>query len=213
MPKIIIVRHGQSQANASGRSGNAGTWLTQQGQGDASRAARGILREHGHRPLAVVSSPYRRARQTAAPLARALGVKVQVQPGVHERDLGHLVHVPADQWANEPGYLKPGTTQVDPDYKPKNGESLKDVQKRAVAGLHDAIRKNPGKDIVLFTHGHTARALEAHLKGTWEGGVNWKNGEHRSYDYDKPVTVSEIVEALIEGCEPRVLLGISTECV
>lgn len=207
MPTIIIVRHGQSEANASGRSGNAGTWLTQQGQGDASRAARNIIREHGHRDLAVVSSPYRRARQTAAPLARALGVKVQVQPGVHERDLGHLVHVPADRWADEPGYLKPGTMQVDPDYKPKNGESLKDVQKRAVKGLHDAIRKNPGKAIVLFTHGHTARALEAHLRGTWEGGSNWKNGEHRTFEYSPAKTVAEIVEALVCGAAARSLLG------
>lgn len=207
MPKIIIVRHGQSEANATGRSGNAGTWLTQQGQGDASRAARNILREHDPNKMVVVSSPYRRARQTAAPLARALGQKVQVQPGVHERDLGHLVHVPADQWANEPGYLKPGTAQVDPDYKPKNGESLKDVQKRAVRGLHDAIRKNPGKDIVLFTHGHTARALEAHLRGTWEGGSNWKNGEHRAFDYSPAKTVAEMVDALIEGSSVSFLLG------
>lgn len=198
MPKIILVRHGQSKANVAGRSGNAGTMLTQQGQGDASRAARNILREHGRGNFAVISSSYRRARHTAKPLARALGVKVQVQDGVHERDLGTLKHVDASTWGLLPGYYMPGGNALNPDFRPPHGESLRDVQRRAVPALHDAIRKNPGKDLVIFTHGHTARALEAHLRGTWKGTSNWQNGEHRAFDYEpRPVEEESRAAALI----------------
>jgi len=215
MPTVVIVRHGQSRANVAGKAGSSGTWLTQQGRGDASRAARNILRdqqgdlstsvarqilrEHGHRKFAVISSSFRRAKQTAAPLARALGVKIQIQPGVHERNLGVLRHQDVSTWQNEPGYFtRPGEMQLNPDYKPKHGESLRDVQKRAVAGLHDAIQRNPGKDLVLFTHGHTARALEARIRGSWKGLTNWKNGEHRTFEYE-PKMIENTVESTLRG--------------
>jgi probable phosphoglycerate mutase len=165
-------------------------------RGDLSTSvAKKIMSEHGHN-LAVVSSSFRRARQTARPLAKALNVRVHVQAGVHERDLGELKHKDASTWQDHPGYMRGNS--VNPDFKPKGGESLQDVQSRAVTGLHAAMKKNPGKDLVVFTHGHTARALEAHFKGTWKGGRNWENGEHRAFDYD-PSKKGSRADSMIQG--------------
>ncbi len=53
----------------------------------------------GERVDHVVSSPLRRARETAAPLARALGVEVEVVDGLAEVDRHEARYVPAEELA------------------------------------------------------------------------------------------------------------------
>lgn len=84
---MILLRHGQSQFNlhfgATRRDpGVIDAPLTALGREQAATAAR----ELAHLPIArIVTSPYTRALQTAAPLAAALDVPVVVNPIVRER--------------------------------------------------------------------------------------------------------------------------------
>lgn len=84
---MILLRHGQSEFNlhftATRRDpGVIDARLTELGHAQAADAARRLAGEGVRR---IISSPYTRALQTAAPLARALGVPVLINPLVRER--------------------------------------------------------------------------------------------------------------------------------
>ena len=84
---MILLRHGQSEFNlhftATRRDpGIIDPRLTELGHLQAEAAA---TRLAGERITRIITSPYTRALQTAAPLARAFGATVLVNPIVRER--------------------------------------------------------------------------------------------------------------------------------
>jgi glucosyl-3-phosphoglycerate phosphatase len=86
-PAMILLRHGQSEFNlhftATRRDpGIVDPRLTELGHLQAIEAARGLA---GERITRIIVSPYTRALQTAAPIARSLRLKVLVNPVVRER--------------------------------------------------------------------------------------------------------------------------------
>ena len=88
MSRLILVRHGQSAGN---RERIFTTMphelpLTELGYSQARAAARRIA-ELFHARL-VVSSSYLRASETARIIAGALGVPLQLEPNLHEREVG-----------------------------------------------------------------------------------------------------------------------------
>ena len=84
---MILLRHGQSEFNLHfGQSrrdpGVVDPRLTMLGHLQAAEAARQLA---GERIARIISSPYTRALQTVAPIAKALGLAVMVNPIVRER--------------------------------------------------------------------------------------------------------------------------------
>ena len=84
---MILLRHGQSEFNlhftATRRDpGIHDPKLTELGHAQAEAAAETLA---GERISRIIVSPYTRALQTAAPVARRLGVPVFVNPVVRER--------------------------------------------------------------------------------------------------------------------------------
>jgi broad specificity phosphatase PhoE len=84
---MILLRHGQSEFNlhftATRRDpGIIDARLTELGHMQATEAVR-LLADQ--RITRIFASPYTRALQTAAPIAKALGVKVLINPIVRER--------------------------------------------------------------------------------------------------------------------------------
>jgi broad specificity phosphatase PhoE len=84
---MILLRHGQSEFNlhftATRRDpGITDPQLTELGHTQAAAAAMHLA---GERICRIITSPYTRALQTAAPLARAFSVKVVINPLVRER--------------------------------------------------------------------------------------------------------------------------------
>jgi len=84
---MILLRHGQSEFNlhftATRRDpGIVDAPLTELGHAQAHAAAEQLA---GAPIRRIIASPYTRALQTAAPLARALGIPVTVTPVVRER--------------------------------------------------------------------------------------------------------------------------------
>lgn len=84
---MILLRHGQSEFNlhftATRRDpGIPDPGLTELGRRQAEAAAEALA---GERIRRIICSPYTRALQTAAPLARRLDVPVIVSPTVRER--------------------------------------------------------------------------------------------------------------------------------
>src|SRR6185312_7012184 len=84
---MILLRHGQSEFNlhfsATRRDpGIVDPRLTELGHAQAAAAANVLA---GERITRIVVSPYTRALQTAAPLAKAFGVPILINPIVRER--------------------------------------------------------------------------------------------------------------------------------
>ena len=112
---LVLVRHGQSELNAAGRlAGRLDAPLTDLGMVQA-KAVAAALTEFGE-PRAVISSPLRRAHDTAA----AIGLPVVVDERWIELDYGPydglaLDEVPPDIWA---------AWRSDSSWAPPGGESL-----------------------------------------------------------------------------------------
>jgi broad specificity phosphatase PhoE len=84
---MILLRHGQSEFNlrftATRRDpGIEDARLTEYGHHQAETAAQKLASEKISR---IIASPYTRALQTAEPLARRLGLTVEIHPVVRER--------------------------------------------------------------------------------------------------------------------------------
>jgi broad specificity phosphatase PhoE len=84
---MILLRHGQSEFNVHFTvtrrdPGIEDPRLTELGHRQAEQAAAALAKEGIER---IITSPYTRALQTAAPLARMLDVPVLVNPVVRER--------------------------------------------------------------------------------------------------------------------------------
>jgi broad specificity phosphatase PhoE len=131
---IAFARHGQTALNREGRL---------QGRLDAPLSALGVEQAKGLRAFfaaekvaRVVSSPLLRATQTAAAIATAHDVTVEVDERLIELDYGDwdglsLQDVPAAEWA---------AWRADPSFAPPSGESLVDVTARVAAFVDDCAR-------------------------------------------------------------------------
>lgn len=90
MTLLVVVRHGRTEWNVSGRfQGWADPPLDQEGRRQAAHAAQAVVRllsPSGSR--VVVSSDLSRASLTAAPVARALGVGFSTHADLREVDVG-----------------------------------------------------------------------------------------------------------------------------
>lgn len=100
MQKLFLIRHGKPAAVWGEADEDPGLDDAGRAQAEAARDLLLSLPED-QRPLRVVSSPLRRCRETAAPTAAALGVEVEIDPGVGE------IPTPADLTAEDrPGWLR-----------------------------------------------------------------------------------------------------------
>ena len=81
---VLLVRHGKTPTTGKVLPGRApGLHLSDEGRAQAERVAERIA-ELDHRPVAVYASPLERTRETAAPIARALGLRVRTDRGLLE---------------------------------------------------------------------------------------------------------------------------------
>ena len=88
MSKLILVRHGESSGNRDRIFAISphDLPLTELGYAQASEA--GQLIAARFQPELVVSSDMRRASETARVIAGALGLPLQFEPDLHEREIG-----------------------------------------------------------------------------------------------------------------------------
>lgn len=83
MALIHLIRHARPAATWG--DGDPDPGLDEVGAAQAEAVARRLLAlPPSERPVGVVSSPLRRCRETARPLAEALGVTAEIEPGIGE---------------------------------------------------------------------------------------------------------------------------------
>ncbi|MCW2583384.1 MAG: hypothetical protein JWQ53_2174 [Klenkia sp.] len=157
--RLLLVRHGQSEANVALRLDSLppGAPLTQDGQAQA-RALVETLR--GTPVAAVLASRAVRAQQTAAPLAAALGLDVDVRDGLQETFVGDLEGQAGwpvlEEYDRAYGQWFTGA----PEVAPPGGESGHDVLARYLPVVEDVRRTlaaDPHRSVVVVSHGAAIR--------------------------------------------------------
>lgn len=154
--ELILIRHGLPTRvqNASGEPANPP--LSEIGRDQAERMALWLQRERIDR---LYSSPMRRALETAAPLARELGLSVEVEPGAAEYDQHSDTYVPVE-------HLK------ELDYERwrrlMRGEMEDDFvsfSNTVITALERIVIDNPGRRVALTCHGGVINVWTAHVIG------------------------------------------------
>jgi probable phosphoglycerate mutase len=113
---------------------------------------------------AVYASPLERARQTAAPIGRALGKKVVIHNGLLECDFGAWTGASLTSLMKKKEWT---TVQKAPStFRFPNGESFTEMQTRMVSALDDIRSHHPGKVVVCVSHADPIKAAVAHAMGT-----------------------------------------------
>lgn len=161
--RLILVRHAESEGNATRTfTSSPEVPLTEHGREQARRTG-ALLRER-FRPVRLVSSPYRRALQTAELIGERIGLRIEIEGAVREQHFGELAGRPYEASADTPGFGELPRWE----WRPPGGETLTEVRARAAPVLARLAREHVGEEIVVVTHGGTILALWAHLIDSWE---------------------------------------------
>jgi broad specificity phosphatase PhoE len=132
--------------------------------GSTPGAAKRGARREARRIAAVYSSPLERARETAAPIAAAVGCDVRVDDGLLELDVGSWTGLELKAATKRPEWA---TIQRYPSgFAFPDGESFLAMQARVVATLDRLRTAHPGETIVAVSHADPIRAAVAHAMGT-----------------------------------------------
>lgn len=166
-----LVRHGESVSNLEGRvQGQADVELSDLGRAQARQVAawsRALSVSPDVAPVTigeVWSSPLRRARETAAEIAAALGLPVQVEEGLCELHAGIFQgHLWADLEAEFPAEVARWRSG-DVHYVIPGGESRAQLAARGRAALEMlAARDTPG--MIVVAHGGVLTAALGSMLG------------------------------------------------
>ena len=161
MATLLLVRHGRTDAAGKRLTGWApGVHLNEDGRRQAERL---VDRLDGIRIDAIVSSPLERCRETAAPLASARGRRVGVRRAWIEVGYGDWTGRSISQLRRTKLWRRVMSTPSTVRFP--GGESLLEVQARAVDGALDLAAEHARGTVVVVSHADVIRLLVAHLAG------------------------------------------------
>jgi probable phosphomutase (TIGR03848 family) len=162
MTVLLLIRHGVTPATDRGvLSGwTPGIHLSERGREQADRLAE---RLRGVPIRAIYSSPLERCRETAAPLAAALKGKVATRASLGEVRYGDWTGRPLKQLARTK--LWQIVQSVPSRARFPEGESLLEVQERAVREIERIAGSHPKAVVAICTHGDVIRLGLAHYAG------------------------------------------------
>jgi probable phosphoglycerate mutase len=159
---VIFVRHGQTPSTGKVLPGRAaGLALADTGKAQAQAVANHF--KDAKNVAAVYASPLQRTRETAAPIAKALGQRVKTDKGLLECDFGDwtgkslakLRKLP--QWKavqrNPSGFRFPG------------GESFAEMSTRMSSTIDRFRVAHPGKTVIAVSHADPIKAAAATALG------------------------------------------------
>ncbi|CDK25987.1 unnamed protein product [Kuraishia capsulata CBS 1993] len=201
MPKLILVRHGQSEWNEKNLfTGWVDVQLSAVGRKEAARAGE-LLKESGLKPEVLYTSKLTRAIQTAniaLEAADRLYIPVHRSWRLNERHYGDLqgkdkaatlaaygpelfqtyrrsYDVPPPPIANDSEFSQFGDERyadVEPAVLPKT-ESLKLVIDRLLPYWQDTIAADllAGKTVLIAAHGNSLRGLVKYLEGISDADI------------------------------------------
>ena len=163
--ELVLIRHGRTAANRAGVfQGSMDVPLDELGLRQADRVARRVAAEL---PVSrIVSSPLSRAANTAAPLARLLGLEPEYDPDLMEMNFGQYEgRTWADIEASDPAFVARLSNLHDDTLRWPGGESRDEFYRRTWLAVERVVHANPGSRVAIVAHGGVIGAFMAMLRG------------------------------------------------
>ena len=161
---LLLVRHGESEANRSGIfAGNLDADLQDRGLVQAKRSAEYIA--ENYKVDAVYASDLKRAYKTGKAIADRLGLSITTDSRLREiragewdgkrfSDLPLLFPNDFSLWMSDIG-----------NSACTGGESVKQLSERIMSALTDIAEQNDGKTLVIATHATPIRVAQTAMSG------------------------------------------------
>ena len=161
--RLYLVRHGATQLSAEDRfAGAVGVDLSEEGRWQAARLADRLDTEG---ICAVYSSPLSRALETAAILARPLGLEPQVRDGLREISHGRWEGLTRAEVERRYAAEYEAWEEDPFTFAPEGGESGVAVLARALPVVREIVVRHVGRRVLVVSHKATLRLLLASLLG------------------------------------------------
>lgn len=181
---ILFVRHGTTPTTGHVLPGRApGLHLADKGRSEAEAVAERLAalsdpapaspsangrggHRQGLRVAAVYASPMERARETAAPIAQRLGLKVNIVKGLIEMDFGEWTGAELKALRKLPEWS--AVQRYPSGFQFPGGESFSAMRGRMADTVASLCRRHPGEAIVAVAHADPIKvavsdALGSHL--------------------------------------------------
>jgi broad specificity phosphatase PhoE len=158
MKTVYFVRHGEAEINlkSSEAYGGSESPLTDHGKQQAQL----IADRAAHLPVTVlISSTMKRTQQTAAFIAEATGLPIELSPLFVEREMPSLL---VGQNKDDPETIETMKewmrSSVEEGIRVLDGENFDDLQERGIQAL-SLLADHPEDNILVVTHGFFLRVL------------------------------------------------------
>jgi broad specificity phosphatase PhoE len=184
---IIMIRHGQSVANAENRfAGHSNFDLTELGRTQAELGAKYYADKI--RPDVIYSSDLLRAYNTALPFAKVYGLPIIDRQGLRELYAGKweglTIEEIAKLYTNDLLIWRDDFSNA----RCTGGESTQELYARVVEEILTLAGENLGKTVLAATHATPIRAVEAYAKGFRADEIHKvefvKNASLNVFEYD-----------------------------
>jgi len=190
MPKLVLIRHGQSLWNLENRfTGWVDVPLTEQGEKEAIRA--GEILKGMKFDVAYTSALYR-AQRTLELILETMGVKIPVirDQALNERHYGDLQGLNKAETAKRYGDEQVKIWRRSYATPPPNGEALKNTAERTLPFFERCILGDirQGKNVLVVAHGNSNRSIVMELDKLSEDQVielNLDTGVPLVYELDE----------------------------
>jgi 2,3-bisphosphoglycerate-dependent phosphoglycerate mutase len=165
MPRLVLVRHGQSLWNLQNRfTGWVDVPLTEVGEQEARAAGAHLA---GQRFDVAYTSALTRAQETLRLIVEtaALDVPVIRDAALNERDYGDLAGLDKAATAERYGADQVHVWRRSFDVAPPGGESLKDTAARTLPFFERTVLEDirAGRDVLVVAHGNSNRSIVMRL--------------------------------------------------
>ena len=167
MPQLILLRHGQSIWNASGKiAGLIDVELSDDGRAQARTAGKKLQSIHID---TICTSTLKRAVQTGEVIRSIMGENIPLKQSaaLNERNFGVYSGCRKSQLKSDLGLDVYESSLSQWDTHPPEGETLKMVSKRTNTFLHDFVEPAllNGKSMLIISHHHTLKTLVMLIDG------------------------------------------------
>ena len=158
---VLLIRHAQTDAVGAWHAGRAGELsLNQCGRAQAARLCERLGRVN---LSAVYSSPLPRAVETAGPVARDRGLRVEPMLELVEVDFGEWTGARFEDLASDPRWTRFNQNRSTAEVP--GGERATEVQARIARALDVARERHPNQTVAFVSHADVIRYAVLHIVG------------------------------------------------
>jgi probable phosphoglycerate mutase len=160
---VLLVRHGTTPTTGKRLPGRAaGLHLSAKGRAQAEAVAARIATLEKP-PTAIYASPLERTRETAAPIAAALGLRLRTARGLIEVDVGDWTEQSLRRLYKTKEW--PTVQRWPSGFRFPGGESFAEMSVRSMDAVLGLVAEHPGETIVGVSHADPIKAIVAAAAG------------------------------------------------